>query len=91
MSTMYQTLKPQLDVTSLPEFEGVRQRFVRGFENFVAIKKHQGVQSFLADEITHETLVNNPDFLRAIAHRVSDEAVLEKPYIFLSLAPVAHG
>ncbi len=74
-----------MDIESIADYEGIRSRFLQDFEAFVQAKKAQAVEKVLQNEIRHETLRNNPDFVQAIINRISDEAVIEKPYIFLSI------
>lgn len=88
MSTTYE-LKTRFDVEAMPDYESVSRRFLEGFTRFAEAKKLDGVRAVLKTEITHETLVRNPDFIQAIAGRVADEALLEKRYIFISVNPEA--
>ncbi len=88
MSTTYE-LKTRFEVEAMPDYEAVSRRFLEGFHPFAMSKKTAAVRAVLKTEITHETLVRNPDFIDAIARRVEDEALLEKRYIFLSVNPEA--
>jgi hypothetical protein len=76
---------------TMVDYDGIRQRFAQGFERFVAAKKYQAVCALLPDEIQNECLVKSPNFIQAVTHRVDDEALLEKRYIFLSVNPQAVG
>ncbi len=89
MTTAYDTLRTHFDVHAMPDFEGVSRRFLQGFEAFIAAKKYQAVRAVLKDEIQHESLRKNPDFITAIVNRMDDESVLEKRYIFISFNPQA--
>jgi len=89
MTTAYDTLRTHFDVHTMPDFEGVSRRFLQGFEAFITAKKYQAVRAVLNDEIQHEALRKNPDFITAIVNRMDDESVLEKRYIFISLNPQA--
>lgn len=88
MSTTYE-LKTRFEVEAMPDYESVSRRFLEGFNRFAMAKKTAAARAVLKTEITHETLVRNPDFIDAIARRVEDEALLEKRYIFLSVNPEA--
>lgn len=89
MVTTYETLNTRFEVESMPDYNDIRARFEQGFSGFVFAKKLEAVKAILPEEITHETLVKNPDFIQAIARRVDDEALLEKRYIFISVNPMA--
>lgn len=89
MAITYETLTKRFEVESMSNYEEIRARFEQGFSGFVTAKKLEAVKAILPEEITHETLVKNPDFIQAIANRVDDEAMLEKRYIFISLNPKA--
>jgi hypothetical protein len=89
MTTLSHSLTTQFDVESMHDYDGIRQRFLQGFDGFAAAKKYQAVRAVLPEEVPNETLVRNPDFVQAIVRCVDDEALLEKRYIFLSLNPQA--
>lgn len=89
MTTSYHTLTTHFDIESMPDYEGIRQRFLQGFDSFVAAKKYQAVRAVLQDETSSQTLASNPGFVADIVRHVDDEALLEKPYIFLSVTPTA--
>ena len=91
MSTAYDTLHTHFDVLEMPEYEEVSRRFRQGFEGFVMAKKYQAVRAILREEVQHETLVKNPEFIQALVNRVDEEALQEKRFIFISVnteAPV---
>lgn len=85
MTTAYDTLHTHFDVLDMPDYEGISRRFRQSFESFVMAKKYQGVRTILRDEVQHETLVKNPEFIQAIVNRVDEEALLEKRFIFISV------
>jgi hypothetical protein len=89
MSTVYNTMNTHFDVLSMPDYEGVSRRFLQGFESFVIAKKYQAARDILREDVRHETLVKNPDFIGAIVKQMDDEALQEKRYIFISLNPKA--
>lgn len=89
MTIAYETLRTHFDMNAMTDYEGISQRFLQGFDSFVTAKKYQAVCAVLKEDIQHETLVKNPDFVTAIVNRMDDEAVLEKRYIFLSVNPQA--
>jgi hypothetical protein len=89
MTTAYETLHTHFDIGSMADYEGISRRFLQGFDGFVTAKKYQAVRAVLKEEIQHETLVNNPDFINAIVNRMDDESVLEKRYVFISVNPQA--
>lgn len=91
MSTVYNTMNTHFDVFAMPDYEGVSRRFLQGFESFVSAKKYQAARDILREDVRHETLVKNPDFIEAIVKQMDDEALLEKRYIFISLNPQALG
>jgi hypothetical protein len=83
--SVYDTIHTHFDVFSMPDYEGVSRRFQQGFESFVTAKKYQAVRAILREEVQHETLVKNPEFIQAIVNRVDEEALLEKRFIFISV------
>lgn len=85
MTTAYDTLHTHFDVLEMPDFEGISRRFRQGFEGFVMAKKYQAVRAILREEVQHETLVKNPEFIQAMVNRVDEEALLEKRFIFISV------
>ncbi len=85
MSTAYDTLHTHFDVLEMPEYEEVSRRFRQGFEGFVMAKKYQAVRAILREEVQHETLVKNPEFIQALVNRVDEEALQEKRFIFISV------
>ena len=87
MTITYETLNTRFEVESMSDYDEIRARFEQGFSGFVSAKKLAAVQDIVSEEITSETLVNNPDFIQAIANRVDDEALLEKRYVFISVNP----
>ncbi len=87
MSTVYDTMNTHFDVLAMPDYEAVSRRFLQGFQPFVTAKKYQAVRAVLREDVRHEALVKNPDFIDAIVQQMDDEAVLEKRYIFLSVKP----
>lgn len=89
MTTVYDTMNTHFDVLAMPDYEGISRRFLQGFESFVTAKKYQAARDILREDVRHETLVKNPDFIDAIVKRMDDEALLEKRYIFISLNPKA--
>jgi hypothetical protein len=91
MSTVYDTMNTHFDVLTMPDYEGISRRFLQGFESFVSAKKYQAARDILREDVRHETLVKNPDFIEAIVKRMDDEALLEKRFIFISLNPQALG
>ena len=52
-------------------------------------KTLKAASTVLQEELQHETLVKNPDFVQAVARRIDEEALLEKRYIFISVNPQA--
>ncbi len=89
MTIAYDTLCTHFDIDTMADYDGISQRFLQGFGSFITAKKYQAVCAVLKEEIQHESLVKNPDFVTAIVNRMDDEAVLEKRYIFLSVNPQA--
>ena len=72
----------------MADYEGVSRRFQEGFSAFEWERRMTAAAKVLATEITHETLVRNPDFIAQVAGRIDEEALLEKRYVFISVNPV---
>jgi hypothetical protein len=86
-STCFHNSLIQLALESLPDYPGIRERFLAGFEPFVSSKKLEAVARLLPQELLQENLAHSPEFQAAVAQRLDSEALLEKPYVFVSLNP----
>jgi hypothetical protein len=75
----------QFALESLPEYPSIRERFLSGFNSLVLDKKHEAVQQALPTEINNTVLLHCPSFKAAVIKQLDNEALLEKPYIFISL------
>src|SRR5688500_17837398 len=78
MSMMFTGTNTQFDVESMADYEGISERFIAGFHSFAEAKKLDAVKAVLKSELTHETLITNPDFINEVLVRVDDEALQEK-------------
>lgn len=90
MTITMETYEIAVDVESIAGYEDMRRRFMDGFEAFVNQKKLDGARKVLRDELGESVLAKNEDFVQAVAAQVNDEALIEKPYIFLSVNPKLH-
>jgi len=75
----------QFALESLPEYPSIRERFLNGFESFVLTKKNEAVQKALPQEMNNLLLLHCPNFKKAVINQLDCEALLEKPYIFISV------
>ncbi len=78
-------LNTVLDIDSIPDFENIKQRFEQSFQSFVQDKKYTAAAEAIRDEFGKESLVQNEDFVTQVAHRIEDDALIEKRFVFISV------
>ena len=81
------SLPTRFDVASMPDYAGLRRRFLQSFEDFVAAKKWDAVQRFLPEELRNTSIVTCPAFVQAVIRHLDNEALLEKHRAFLPMTP----
>jgi hypothetical protein len=78
---------PPLDIESIPQASAIEERFHTGFEAFLQSKKQKAVAETLQKEIRSKRLSQNKDFTQRVMARLADEALVEEPFVFLSVNP----
>lgn len=85
MTVLFKTLETEIDLEALPEYEGTKQRFLEGFPHFVREKKIAAVIKALEEELGNDIVLKDPKLVMAVSQRVDDSALVEKPYVFISV------
>lgn len=71
----------------LDEYEDVSARFLRAFESFTARKRERAVDEVILAEFGPSRLSNSRHFAKQVETHVDDEALIEKPVVFVSINP----
>lgn len=87
ISASQRWLPTRFDVTSMPDYAGLRRRFLKGFEDFVSAKKWEAVQRLLPEELRNASIATCPAFVQAVIRHLDNEALLEKHRVFLPMTP----
>lgn len=76
-------------VDNMHDDDGIGDRFLDGFSQFVARKKQQAVLEVLTDEFPH--LAQNANMVNQVLARLGDDAFTEKRFVFLVMNPQYKG
>ncbi|MEB3287565.1 MAG: hypothetical protein VKJ04_08690 [Vampirovibrionales bacterium] len=94
MSTVFRTLHAsgdgnieQRDVVleEVSDYVGISSRFSNTFPGFVREKKIQAVIQALQNELGPSITLTFPRLTTDVVNRLSDQALMEKPYLFLAV------
>lgn len=96
MSTIFNTMETtesgdiqhrEVVLEQLPEFDSVRERFETEFPAFVREQKIKAVIEALQEELGAASTLQMPKLVSDVMKRLDDTALIEKPYVFISVNP----
>jgi hypothetical protein len=89
MTTLFQTAnKSGIDFTQIQDLEGIRERLMQQYPDFLNHMKTQAVLEILPSEVNVPALLKNPSFIQSVIDRVPDYALVEKQQGFLAVGNI---
>ena len=85
MTVIFKTLDTEVDLERLPDYEGVKNRFLTGFNQFVSSKKYQAIVKALQEELGPAYPEDDAALIASVSKRLNDNALIEKPFLFLAV------
>lgn len=76
-----------ISVESLPDFEGIRERFEEGFTPFIAAQKARLASRIIREELQSHWLANHGDFLARVTANMADDTLDGQRFVFIALNP----
>lgn len=90
MTTIFNSMEQPVGTValeSLPDYQGIKERFEGNFTAFVREKKLKAVISALQEEFGPTIVLDKPQLVQDVIERLDDAALGEKPYVFISVNP----
>ena len=85
MTIIFKTMDTEVDLEKLPDFEGIKNRFLNGFTGFVTDKKHQAIVKALQEELGPAYPTDDKSLIASVSRRLQDSALIEKPFLYLAV------
>ncbi len=87
MTMLFEPVKTTLSVETIPDADEIQCRFKETFSTFLFQKKRQAVLAALPIELRNPCFARNEAFVQRVVSTLRDEALEEKPFIYLTVDP----